>query len=431
MAADALSSTLWAASAPPAPALTSLRGDSQTDVAVVGGGILGLSCALHLAERGVAVTVLEAGEPGLGASGRSTGFVVPSLYASLDRATVAGVLGDDHATRFLAFVAGSGAAVFDLIARHGLAAEAETTAWIHPAASSAWAGRLRARRDEWAALGKSVDWLEAAEVAARTGVPGYHGALLDRSGGQLNPLAYVRELARAAVACGARVQAGSPVLALQRDGAAWRLRTPDGTLTAERVLLATNALTGRLWPALARASLPVTAYQMATAPLAESEQARILPERWCLSDTRRHPFALRWSADGRLVTGGLVFGGPAKLARARRGFLKRLAKLVPQLPAIQSSFVWRGTIAATPHRLPLYLDLAPGLEALVACNGRGIALSTALGQALAHRYAGAADAAEFPLPLRSPAAYAARLLGPGAPSLWLAKAGLLERWDRG
>ncbi len=429
MVADPLGATLWAASAPPAPALPPLRGDSQTDVAVVGGGILGLSCALHLAERGVAVTVLEAGAPGLGASGRSTGFVVPSLYASLDRATVAGVLGEDHAARFLAFVAGSGAAVFDLIARHGLAAAAETTAWVHPAASPAWAARLRARREEWAALGKSVDWLDAAEVTALTGVPGYHGALLDRSGGQLNPLAYARELGRAATACGAEVYADSPVLQLERDGAAWRLRTPAGELRAARVLLATNALTGQLWPALARASLPVTAYQMATAPLAEADQARILPERWCLSDTRRHPFALRWSADGRLVTGGLVFGGPAKLARARRGFLKRLARLVPDLPVVQSSFVWRGTIAATPHRLPLYLDLAPGLESLVACNGRGIALTTALGQALAASYVGETDATAFPLPLRPPAAYAARLLGPAAPSLWLAKAGLLERWN--
>lgn len=429
-----LGETLWAASTPALPPLSTLRGEAKADVAVVGGGILGLSLALHLAERGIAAVVVEADEPGAGASGRSTGFIVPSLYASLDQAQVEKTMGPEQAARFMAFVGRSAEPVFDLVARHGLNAQAEATAWIHPASTATWADRLRTRRDEWSALGKTVRWLDSAETSARTGVPGYHGALLDESGGQLNPLAYVRELTRAALALGVAVHANSPVTGLDRDGGRWHLKTPQGELRAERVILATNALTGRLWPALARNLMPVTAFQVATKPLGLEPQSRVLPERWCLSDTRRHPFALRWSPDGRLVTGGLVMGGlvmdgPARVARARRGFIRRLETLVPNLGTIDADFVWRGTIAATPLRLPLYLDLAPGLQAIVACNGRGIALTTALGREMACYLAGEISGADFPLPLTSPATYPARHLGAAAPSLWLMKSALLERFD--
>ena len=425
----ALGDTLWAASARPLPGLSPLKDTTRADVAVVGGGILGLSLALHLAERGIETVVLEAREPGAGASGRSTGFIVPSLYASLDQATVENVMGAAPAARFLDFVGRSAEPVFDLVARHDLDARAERTAWIHPASTQAWAERLRSRRLEWEGLGKTVQWLDADETAARTGVPGYHGALLDESGGQLNPLAYVRELTRAVLSRGVRVHGQSPVTSLQREGEAWALTTPTGAVRADRVVLTTNALVGNLWPALARNLMPVTAFQIATSPLAPEVRARLLPERWCLSDTRRHPFALRWDADGCLVTGGLVMGGPRRMERARRGFVQRLKRLVPDLGAIKAAYAWRGTIAATPLRLPLYLDLASGLRAIVACNGRGIALTTALGGALARQLSGEIGDDEFPLPLRSPTNYPARFLGPAAPSLWLIKSALMERFD--
>ena len=418
MTTETFQSSLWSSLAPPAPATPPLSGSGKADVVVVGAGFLGLSTALHLAESGASVVLIEAEEPGFGASGRNTGFVVPSLRTSLGPSDIRDRLGE-HGERLTALVGQSGDIVFDLIRRHGIECSAEQTGWMQPAHSFAMMRVLEARQRDWAARGRSVLILDAAETRRRAGFGSYHGALLDPTGGQINPLAYARGLAAAALAAGTVIHAASRVIAIDRQGEGWRVRTASGEIRAGRVLLTTNALVGGLNPAMAGSVIPVRVHQIATQPLSEDLRRDILPNRSPLADTRRHTFALRWSPDGRLVTGGMVLPGPASLARASRAFLKRLAHFLPGLGTVRADFVWNGVIAATLDQMPRFVELAPGLDGAIGCNGRGVALTTALGREIAGLYAGRIAADAFPLPHGRPEAVPGHFLARHGPALWL------------
>lgn len=425
--------SLWAALSPPPPDMPPLAGDARADVAVVGGGFLGLSAALHLAEGGAAVVLLEAETAGFGASGRNTGFVVPALKATLGPDDVRRAIGPGHADRLVDLVGGSGRALFDLIARLGIECSAEQIGWLQPAHTAAAARVLETRASEWHATGRGdVRLLDAAETAVRLGTAGYHAALLVPTGGQVNPLALARGLAAAAIRAGARVHAATPVTALDRGpGTGWTVRTARGAVVADRVLLATNALVGALVPAVRDALIPVRAHQFASVPLSPAARADILPGRSPASDTRRHTFAVRWSPDGRLMTGGVVTAGPGARGRAARSFARRLAIFYPAHAPFAAGHVWEGTIAVMPGTLPALMSVAPGLDAAIGCNGRGVALTTALGARLAAHALGRASDADLPLPFRPPTRAPGRFFASIGPSVWLPWSELRDRIETG
>ncbi|MGA0543133.1 NAD(P)/FAD-dependent oxidoreductase [Neotabrizicola sp. VNH66] len=391
--------SLWEAITPPAPPFAPLDGAVTADVVIVGAGFLGLSAALHAAMAGLDVVLLESHQPGFGASGRNTGFVVPSLKASIGPTDVVRAMGETHADRLLRLVAGSGAEVFGLIARHGIDCGAVQNGWLQPAHSRQAEAALRGRLPRLLQAGVDADWLDRDAMAARTGIAGLHGGIRVASGGQITPLAYARGLARAAVAAGVRLHGDSPVTALIPDGAGWRLSTPGGQVLARRVLMTTNALIGDLLPDLRASVIPARVFQIATQVMPGSLRQSLLPDMAPVADTRRHTFALRWSPDGRLVTGGMVPPLPGRLALARRQFARRLARLVPGLPPIRADYAWTGVIAGTLDFLPRMMRLAPGLEAAIGCNGRGVALTTALGRELGPWLAGRIPDDDFVLPV--------------------------------
>jgi glycine/D-amino acid oxidase-like deaminating enzyme len=197
------------------------------------------------------------------------------------------------------------------------------------------------------------------------------------------------------------------------------------------MLLTTNALVGALYPAVADAIIPVRVHQIASQRFSEAEQAQILIGRSPAADTRRHTFAVRWSPDGRLMTGGLVMPGPAPLQRATRYFSRRLERFFPALGPIRVEHVWSGVIAATLDSMPRFMSLEPGLDAAIGCNGRGIALTTSLGKAIAGSYAGTLADAEFPLPHRPPQAVPGRFIAQYGPAFWLPWSNLRDRLEGG
>ena len=410
--------SLWAAITPDLAPAPGLRGEVRADVAIVGAGILGLSIALHLAEAGVRAVVIDAAQIGFGASGRNTGFVVPHLVAGHDLTSVTALLGAEHAERLVQLAGESGDVVFETIGRFAIAADAEQTGWLQPAHRQAKLALLERRVAIAQARGHPVVLLGRAETERLTGTRRYLGALLDRSGGQLNPLAYVRGLARAATRAGATIFGDSPVLRHRREAGAWVLDAAQGSVRAARIFFTTNALVGSLLPNVKSSLIAVQPYQVATQPLDPATLARILPERQPVADLHRHTFAYRLSPDNRLVSGGIAMRNDAgAVQRMAEYFIRRLHRYLPGLPALQAEYAWRGVVATTRDFLPVVWQIEPGLLAPIGCNGRGVAMSTALGRALA---AHVATGAPSPLPLVATQPRPLHRLLQFAPSGWLA-----------
>jgi glycine/D-amino acid oxidase-like deaminating enzyme len=411
--------SLWARLSPAGAGHPALEGDIEADVAIVGGGFLGLSSALHLAESGVRVALLEAAICGYGASGRNTGFVVPDLKATIGPHEVARHIGEVHAQRLLSLVSGSGQAVFDLIRRLDIACSPEQVGWTQPAATPEMGDVLEARARTWRQAGSDVRYMDRQEVEAATGIPGYFGAMHVASGGQINPFAYARGLARACLERGVALYETSPALSIASQGDTHLIRTPRGSVRAKKVLLATNAMTRGLNRPMADSVIATRIFQIATQVLPAEARTKILPSRAPISDTRHHTFALRWSPDGRLVTGGLVFPGPGRIERAKGFFTRRLEKLAPSGHAYRAELAWSGVIAVTLEWLPRMSRLGEGIYGAIGCNGRGIAMTTALGEQIAAFLSGAIGEDAFVVPIGAPKPAPGRRMAELGPHLFL------------
>ncbi|MEO3472840.1 FAD-binding oxidoreductase [Roseomonas sp. CAU 1739] len=410
--------SLWAATAPPAPSATPLAGAARTAVAVVGGGFTGLSAALHLAEAGVPVTLLEAAAIGWGASGRNNGQVIPTLSRIDPDEIVAAVApehgGRDKGEQLVGLIRDSASFTFDLIRRHGIEAEAVQNGWIQPAHRASRLRLSEARADQWGRRGAPVRLYSRAEMAALTGTDHWHGGWGNPTGGRINPLGLARGMAAAAIGAGAVIHTDSAVRAIRPGPGGWLLDTARGTLTADRVVVATQAYTDDVWPGLKRTIVPVRSYQMATSVLSDNIRRTILPEGHALSDTRGDLYFYRFDANGRLVTGGgliVPFGWDGRI-RAR--IAERVRRVFPQIGELRFDYTWWGYIAATADRMPHVYELAPGVLGWTGCNGRGVALGVALGHELARASNGTPlrdIAAPVETRLRSIAGHAFRSLG--------------------
>ncbi|MBE9637807.1 NAD(P)/FAD-dependent oxidoreductase [Salipiger mangrovisoli] len=384
--------SIWAATATAAPDLPPLRESTRADVLVVGGGFQGLSSALHLAEAGAEVVLLEAEQAGFGASGRNGGQVIPGLKDDPDTLDA---LWGPQAT---AFAGGTADTLFALVARLGIACDAVRGGWIQAGNKTVHLAGLQARMAQWQARGADVAWLDAAAMEKATGTAAFKGGWIDRRAGKLHPLKLAHGLARAAQAAGARLHAGAPVEALTRAGGLWRARLAGGIeVLAEQVILATNAYTpGGLHQALSRAVVPAHSFQIATEPLSEAQLARILPGGACVSEIRRVGTYFRVGPENRLMIGGRGSFAAPRRASDFAALEAELAALYG--PGSQVSHRWFGRVAMTPdHRMRLCAP-APGMLAATGFNGRGVALSVSLGKAMAAHMAQGAALPVPPLP---------------------------------
>jgi len=396
MSVGALPPSLRADTAPPAPPTPPLAESRKADVLIVGGGFTGLSAALHLAEAGVQACVLEAHEPGWGASGRNGGQVNPSLKHDPDE--LVRIHGPERAGRLIDAVSGSADLVFDLIARHGIDCQPVRNGWLQVAYSPKDVGGLHARAEQWAKRGVRTEQLDHAAVSARLGTQAFAGGWLDGRAGSIQPLAYTRGLVRAAQAAGASVHGGTEVTALERRGAHWHATTSTGaSVTAEQVLIATNGYTGALWPKLQHTVLAANSFIVATEPLKGAAADAILPGGETASTSQRLLLYFRKDAQGRLLMGGRGHfadpAGPADFAHLERS----LELLFPQLGPLRYEYRWAGRIAVTRDFMPHVHTPAPGVTVALGYNGRGIALATSMGKHVAARIAGAQ--AGFPYPV--------------------------------
>lgn len=397
---DPLSHGLWEASAPPAPEAPALQGHNTADVAIVGAGYTGLSAALHLAEGGATVRVLEALDIGFGGSGRNVGLVNAGMWVM--PSVLPAALGPVYGERLLERLGQGPSVVFDLIERHGIACEAERAGTLHCAVGAGGLREITERTRQWQARGAPVELLDASAAARLTGARGFSGALLDRRAGTIQPLAYARGLARAAQAVGAVLHARSPVAALRDEGTHWRLTTAQGaTVDARWVLVCTNAYSAPdgLWPGLDSELVHLPYFNLATRALTDAECATVLPQRHGAWDTRQVLTSFRLDAANRLVFGSVGALCGAGLPIHRDWGRRALARLYPQLKGIHFEHAWYGRIGMTPDALPRLHRLARNTWSFSGYNGRGISPGTVFGRELARLVLGEQGEDDMALPV--------------------------------
>ena len=397
--------SLWAAVTPTGPRTVALKGARSTDCVVIGAGFTGLSAALHLQRAGIKTIVLEAVTIGWGASGRNNGQVIPALAHGDPDDLIARYRGTGE--RFIALIRDSAKSAFDLIAQENIDAEAEQTGWINPAHSANALRTLERRAAQWQKLSARAEMLSRTETSAQTGSSHWHGAMHLAEGGHINPLALVHGLAEAFIRAGGTLHQTTTALSYGRAGTRWVTTTPEGRIDSRALIVATNAYSDafskRNAPELTNEILPAISWQLATAPLTPQQLAGILSTRASLSDTSPNSVYLRLDARNRIVTGGIARANDDASGKLKAATTNQLAKLFPSLntapPDIE--YTWSGTFGITPDHLPRFHAIGPDGYAWTGCNGRGVALSLAVGQEFARAVMGTQQA-DLALPLTEP-----------------------------
>lgn len=377
--AHPFSHSLWQATASDVPTSHPLEEGAHYDVLVVGAGIAGAVAALRLQAEGVNVAIIDADEPGSGATGRSGGFIVPSFSAvsprQLYNSRGAG------AEKLLGEIAGSADLLFQLVKEYDIDCGGGQGGWFQPVHSEAGLEGSRQDLDLWRAVGADIDILDAAETCRRTGLEGYRGSLLAHSGGAVHPVKLIYGLLRAATERGAKLHTHCRARGIERRDGRWWANTEQGTITGERLLVCTNARSADL--GLERCIVPLRVCQVATKPLGPSAREGLIGQGQSVADTRRNLFTYRFDEQWRLITGAMPVLPMLNTEALGKALASRLARSLnlAQVPEIE--YLWFGQASVTHDRLPAIYDIGPDGWALTACNGRGLAASAMLASRVA------------------------------------------------
>ena len=383
---DGAAPTLYEASARTSLTWPALDGDLRTDVCIIGGGYTGLSCALHLAERGYGTVLLEARCIGNGASGRNGGQLGSGHRR--DQMTLERELGEEQARLLWTMAEEAKALVRDRIARHGI--ECDLKPGIAIAAHRPRHARALAREADHLHSRYGYDELEVldrAALRAEVASEDYCGGLLDKGAGHLHPLDYARGLARAAAGAGADIREGTPVTGLA-PGSPCTVSAGPHTVTADAVVLACNGYLDGLDSGLGGRIMPINNFILATEPLGAERAQALIAHDVAVVDTRFVVNYFRLSRDRRLLFGG----GETTSSRlpADPGPLVRrcMLRIFPQLADVRIDHAWGGTLAITRTRMPSIGRLQGGLYYAQGYSGHGVALATLGGALIGEAIAG-------------------------------------------
>ncbi len=390
---------LWADPTTPIPTFSAIEGEQTAEVAVIGGGYTGLSAALHLAETSTDTILLEAQKIGFGGAGRNAGFVNAGLFLTPDE--VVRKMGQKYGEQILEVLGASPDLVFELIQKHDIKCEAVRNGTLHCASSHSGFKELQQRESQWKRRGVPLMLLGQEEAASRIGSNSFYGALFDKRGGMIQPLAYAYGLAKAAKRAGARLYVDSPVVGLKKETGHWRLTTPNGSVLAKSVILATIAYPGFAFKERQKEIIPLNYFQFATSPLPDDVRKTILPGGEGALDTNMILSSLRLDQTGRLLVGSV--GQIEKMGyTVHKNWAERtIKKIFPQVGQIALDYAWSGKIALTVDHLPQFHMLDENLVSVSSYNGRGTGTGTVFGKLLARLSQG--DSPDtVPLPVSNP-----------------------------
>jgi glycine/D-amino acid oxidase-like deaminating enzyme len=402
----ALPDSLWAATAIAGPQTTSLEASLDVDVAIVGAGFNGLRAALVLAESGKSVAVLDAGEIGWGGSGRNGGQVNPIGHESPEviKGYWGNQYGNDMVSRYTQFISSSADGLFDLAAKHKINCDAEQNGWIRAVHAKAALKPFEDLYQGWLDAGAELRLVDKGELSSMSGTRGYLSGWVASRAGSIQPLSFARGLACVGIEAGLKLYSQTRVNSLYRNNDHWILKSKKGQIRADQVLLCTNGYSDKLFPGIRETLVPVVSIQAATRPLTEAEDRQILPGRHTFADTRRVIYYFRKTADNRLVFGSAGTGDELPSMDDQSRIENGLKTVYPQFQNLKIDYIWGGRIAVTQDHLPHIHNPAPGLYTALGCNGRGVALSTAMGQLLADLTLGR-DPESLPIPITHMKAY--------------------------
>ena len=371
-----------------------LKGELRADVCVIGGGFTGVSAALHLSERGYKVALLEAQKIGWGASGRNGGQFCSGQR--IEPAAMVRILGSERARRLWDLAEEAKAIVRDRIARHAIDCDLRPgliSAAFKPSHLPGIVDYATGLRDDYGY--PHIRSLSREEMREMLGTDIYHGGCIDSDAGHLHPLNYVLGLARAAREAGVTIHEISPATTLTREAGKHLVRTPEGTVKADVLVLACNGYLGKLEPRIAGTIMPINNFIIATEPLGEERARSIISNDAAVADSKHVLDYYRLSTDGRLLFGGGE-SYRATFPKDIAGLVRRcMLRVFPQLADVRIDHAWGGTLAITRHRLPAYGRLDGDIYYAQGFSGQGVALTSLAGKVIAEAIDG--DSERFDL----------------------------------
>ena len=366
-----------------------LRGDASADVCVIGGGYTGLSTAIHLRKRGYSVILLEANKVGWGASGRNGGHVGTGQRADQD--TLEKLVGFEHARALWDLGLEAVDIVCELIAEYSIDCELKTGNLHVASKAKEQAGLIEEVEHLQHRYGyDQVRYVAPLELAQMTSGQGFHGGILDSGARHLHPLNYALGLADAAAGLGAQLHEGSRVLSY-REGDKVTVKTDQGSVTADYLVLGCNGYLEKLEPRAAGRIMPINNYMLATEPLSDEVCRRLIRDDVSMSDSLFVIDYWKLSADNRLLFGG----GESYTRRFPSdigGFVRKyMLRIYPELADARIEYGWGGTLAITLNRMPDFGRLSSKVFYAHGYSGHGVPTATLAGKLMAELISGSAE----------------------------------------
>ena len=377
----------------PRPSIPNRPLPARADVAIVGAGYTGLNAALVLARAGRSVVVFDAEDAAWGCSARNGGQIADGVKPGFE--TLARRYGDKAARAIVAAGRESLNHTLAFVEAEGIACDLHRGGRLIGAHRPSRYDALARHLAEHARI-DPFDWhmVPPGDMAAELGTEAYCGGAVMEHHASLQPAKYANGLIRLALAAGATIETGTPVLTLAaaKDGSV-EVTTARGRLRARDAVLATNGYSGPIAPGLRRRVIPIGSYMIATEPLAAETMAKIMPRQRSISDTRKVVYYYRASPDGRRV----IFGGRVALketdpAVSAPRLHREMTGLFPELAAAKVSHSWLGFVAYTFDEMP-HIGRRDGLWFAMGYCGAGVAWASWMGHKLGHKVLGAAEGA--------------------------------------